>query len=208
MNFTSAIGLGVLSILVGQQIYAQELPTFDDKNFGIVSVEPESKAIARSNGRDFYCDLNLNAAAGYVLVGPCLPFVNAAETFLADAKVLGAAKAEADKADAAKAKIAAAKVEMDTLVAPLANVPEAEFQTAIVKALKNNSCVLKDATLWNQNDFAIAEIWNALGIEGDFSRPLQAELQHRLSASVPSLKKAGAIGFLKDGRSIKLKDCK
>ena len=126
MRQALALTAGFLPLFSGHQSFAQELPVFDDEDFEIVSVEPNSRVIARSDGRDFYCYADVEAA-GYVLVWGCLPFVTRGETAEADARyaeaVAAAAKAEAELAAAAKA-----------VAARVAAREKAESDAAAVKA--------------------------------------------------------------------------
>ena len=137
MRGALALTAGFLPLLSGQHSYAQELPVFDDEDFQIVSVEPDSRVIARSDGRDFYCYADVEAA-GYVLVWGCLPFVNRSETADADARyavaVAAAAKAEADLAAAAEAVAARVAAREKAVAARVAAREKAEADAAALKA--------------------------------------------------------------------------
>lgn len=113
MRQALAFTASLFPAFAAQQCYAQELPVFDDGDFEIVSVEPNSRIIARSDGRDFYCYAD-ERSAGYVLVFGCLPFVSRSETAEADARwaeAVAAADAAAARArEVADAAAASAKV--------------------------------------------------------------------------------------------------
>ena len=203
----SAVAFACCALASARATSAQDLPTLDPSAFEIVTIEAGSKAIARSNGRSYLCSIELNETAIYVSVKNCIPFLAGQQAESADEISAKLLKSQVDEVDAAKAKIAAAQAASEAEVATLKDVSEDDFRKAVEKAIRKNDCILQDAKLWNQNDFALNEVWSQLGLQVDFSRPFQAELQRRLVATFKTMESSGAIATLGDGHSIKLKDC-
>ena len=139
MRQALAFTVGFLPVLAAQQSYAQELPKFDSSNFQLVSLEGNSRAVAVSNGHPFYCNVQMNAASGYVLVSECIPFVGgseaAAREILLEPVHRAAAEAKAvAEASAAKwrAEASAAAAEAQAEADAVAAKAEAEADAATV----------------------------------------------------------------------------
>ena len=110
MRLATAVCLGLWYALNVNGVYAQVLPEFDSSDFQVLSLEQESKALAVSNGRLFYCTVQMKSDSGYVLVSRCLPFVGIDEAIQQEAALepeRAAARLAADQSAIAAAKAAA-----------------------------------------------------------------------------------------------------
>ena len=231
MKQAIAFTVGFLPVLAAQQSYAQELPVFDDDDFQIVSVEPDSRVIARSDGRDFYCYADLRSA-GYVLVWGCLPFVNRSETAEADAR-WAEAVAAADAA-AASAKVVAdamaEKAKADAVVAAKAAAEEAEklakerqtrfdqmfgsldqetAKNAILALAQFRNCALKVENRKISDPKLVQRLWSTAGGPSDRldDRDVMEVASGWFNAAMYELENTGKIEFSFDGKLMRLKDC-
>ena len=146
---TSATILAFGAAILAVPCASEALPEFDEDDFQVMSVEPGSNALVRSNDRDFYCSL-LNKDGWYVAVVDCQPFVNVVEASEADKFILQL-ELEAAAAEAtAEAEIAAAKAEADRAARSAAKVAREDaeargfsaegFSVAIQNIARQNDC--------------------------------------------------------------------
>ena len=235
MRFAVAILSGFVSVLAGHLCSAQELPVFDDGDFEVVSLEPNSKVIARSDGREFYCYADLSAA-GYILVGGCVPFVGGNETAEANFRWAKAVAAERQAAEAAAiraaeaARIASARAAEAAKVAAEINAreivdkekekqkkfddmfaafgPEQAANELIVLA-KRYQCTLhlENRTI---NVYLVRAMLLAAGFQNDkiYDRNLIKVAQNRFNKAMNTLIAAGTAEFALDGQLLIFKDCK
>ena len=206
---------GFLPLFSGQQVYSQELPVFDDEDFEIVSVEPDSRVIARSNGRDFYCYAYENGAAGYVLVEFCLPFVSQSETTEADAK-LAKAKAEEAKAKAeeADAVAAAEAIERQAVVdQQLASISRDMARQYVFRVARKHGCGLANSFSLSDTRTMVEDLYEYLMANSDLeSANLDKVFYDRASSLftevLAGLEAEGKFEHSSDGTMMTLKDCK
>ena len=151
--------LTLVAVNLANPSASQELPEFDDNDFQVISIEPGSKALVRSNDRDFYCSL-FNKESWYVLVMSCQPFVNISEANEADKVILpieqAAAKAEAEEA-AEKAKAEA----------------EAEEAAAVARAKEDRERRLAEEAAKKEAEARAAELIAGFSVEG-FSEAIES----------------------------------
>ena len=231
MRQALAFTASLFPAFAAQQCYAQELPVFDDGDFEIVSVEPNSRIIARSDGRDFYCYAD-ERSAGYVLVFGCLPFVSRSETAEADARWAEAVAAADDAAAKAReiAAAVAAKAKADALLSAKAAAVEsarldlerqARFdqmfssrdqgtaKNAILALAKFRSCSLKVENRKIADPKLVQRLWLTAGgrLDGLVDQSVMDAALGWFSSALDELEITGKIGFSSDGKLMRLKEC-
>lgn len=194
-----------LQILLSQETHAQSLPTFDEDDFQIISIETGAEAIVRSDDHDFLCALMQNAKNGYILVHSCLPFIP-----------LG----QAEGVDAAAAELAAETfaVQQEQLktVADEANSQQKElsigftvqqFSSALEELAKLNGCEVR----MGKNKFAAAEdfapLLNQVGATAELTSEQATELHKMALDAVAALYRQDRIEYVEQSTKIRFKEC-
>ncbi len=206
-----AFCLGLVPALLVTGVTAQVLPEFDSSDFQVVSLEPSSKALAVSNGRAFYCSVQLNSDSGYVLVSKCLPFVGYGEAAEQEAALEpGRVAAEKAVADAlqAEADAKAAVWRAITLGAVIVELTKKQVTEFLLILARRDDCSISVGNASFSTDQVVKDIASIAGINPPDLNYLQLEVLRELmqKASV-DLYSADRIVFSDNGTKMTIKDC-
>ena len=192
--------------------FGQGFPTFDYNSYEVKSIEPGSRAIVRSAGRDFLCDLLSNQDAGFVEVMLCLPFVSGKE---ADARETEAkareaatnAAASTARASAEKAAATELAAKTEQLLSEIGVSSLEQVKEVIVELAAANHCELTVGLVNFYADADLVPVAYAMKLPKDMSKPQLDAFRAIAREAVDSLYHEEKIVYVERETVIKIKDC-
>ena len=229
MRVASASLVILPTLFAGIASYAQDLPTFDDSDFEILSVLSETSVLAKSDGRDFICRANDNSAAGYIEIyaWSCRPYVNSEETMFADkrlAEAKAAAQAAADAAAQAAAEAEAAAVAASASaqsaaanaaaekqqedLGTVADLNESEIIEILGTLARKENCTVAAGTATSAYRQLVIEVTESAGFDiAKMNRPQIDTIRSLMKEAIADLYRDGRVVYSEKGTKMTIKDC-